>query len=84
MLYTTKYEEIIICSLLVFLVFLLCVLPCKKKNSCLYFYCIALNYTIIYLVLYGLSCMQGKQGNNEEEKLGRKIICCVYLCAHVM
>lgn len=84
MLYTTKYEEIIICSL--FACFpsfsLVCVTMQEKKTPV--FYCIALNYTIIYLVLYGLSCMQGKQGNNEEEKLGRKIICCVYLCAHVM
>lgn len=28
--------------------------------------------------------MQGKQDNNEEEKVGRKIICVAYICACIM
>lgn len=28
--------------------------------------------------------MQGKQDNNEEDKVGRKMHCCIYLCACIM
>lgn len=28
--------------------------------------------------------MQGKQGNSEEEKVGRKMTRCIYLCACVV
>lgn len=48
------------------------------------FYWIALNCAIIYHVLYGLSCMQGKQDNNEEEKIRTKIIFLAYVRVHVL
>lgn len=76
-------EEILTCSLFTcFLSFSRVHYHTRKQESCV-FHWIALNCCIMSFCFCGLSCMQEKQDNNEEEKVGRKF-CLAYIYVHVL